>query len=139
MRIGQLASTCGVSTKTIRYYESIGLLGGPDRTDSGYRDYSTDAVERLRFIRDAQASGLTLTEITSVLEMKDAGQSSCAHTRELLHSHLDELDEQITRLQATRIQLAELTARADTLDPAACSDPHRCQVIGTDHRQPSRR
>ena len=139
MRIGQLASTCDVSTKTIRYYESIGLMNGPDRTDAGYRDYSTDAVERLTFIRDAQASGLSLTEIMSVLEMKDAGRSSCAHTRDLLHRHLNELDEQIARLQATRTQLAHLTTRADSLDPAACSDPHRCQIIGSDHRQPSPR
>ena len=70
MRIGELADHGSVSAKTVRYYESIGLLKEPLRTASGYRDYDAAAVERLCFIRDAQASGLTLAEIASVLELK---------------------------------------------------------------------
>lgn len=62
MRIGELADNVGVNTKTVRYYESIGLMPEPDRTRSGYRDYGPDALERLQFIRDAQASGLTLAD-----------------------------------------------------------------------------
>lgn len=131
MRIGELAERVGVSAKTVRYYESIGLLDEPGRTASGYRDYTDEAVERLEFIRDAQASGLTLTEITSVLELKNAGTSSCEHTRELLHRHLNDLDAQIVRLQATRDQIAQLTSRAERLDPVDCVDEHRCQVITT--------
>jgi DNA-binding transcriptional MerR regulator len=69
MRIGELADLTGTTTKTIRYYESIGLLAEPGRTASGYREYGEGAVERLRFVREAQASGLTLTEIKSVLEL----------------------------------------------------------------------
>lgn len=129
MRIGEIALRSGVTTKTIRYYESIGLLDEPERTESGYRDYTPDAVERLTFIRDAQSSGLTLTEILSVLELKAAGTPSCEHTRELLRRHLTELDDQIARLQSTRSQLAQLTTRAEQLDPTHCTDPHRCQVI----------
>ena len=129
MRIGELAEATGTTTKTLRYYESIGLLSVPERTESGYRSYRAPAVERVRFIRDAQASGLSLTEIRSILELKDAGEGSCAHTRSLLHRHLDELDEQIERLHEARRELAELAARADRLDPQACTDPNRCQVI----------
>lgn len=129
MRIGELARRVGVTAKTVRYYESIGLLEAPARTPSGYRDYADDVVERLDFIRDAQATGLTLTEIMSVLELKSAGASSCEHTRSLLRRHLDDLDDQIVRLQATRDQIADLTARADRLDPVECVDGHRCQVI----------
>jgi len=129
MRIGELADQGGVSTKTIRYYESIGILPEPDRTGGGYRDYPPEAVERLGFIRDAQASGLTLAEIASVLELKSAGERSCEHTTALLERHLDDIDEQIERLTAARAALAELTARARTLDPADCTDPHRCQII----------
>ena len=131
MKIGELASRVGVSAKTVRYYESIGLLDEPERTASGYRDYTDEAVDRLEFIRDAQASGLTLTEITSVLELKNAGDSSCEHTRELLQRHLADLDAQIVRLQATRDQIAQLTSRAERLDPVDCVDEHRCQVITT--------
>lgn len=129
MRIGELAELAGVSTKTIRYYESIGLLVEPERTHSGYRDYPSDTVLRLRFIRDAQSSGLTLAEIASVLELKQAGERSCAHTTALLERHLTEIDTQIERLTAARASLTELTARARQMDPAECTDPNRCQII----------
>ncbi len=131
MRIGEVAELCGVSTKTIRYYESIGLLSEPDRTESGYRDYSADAVERLGFIRDAQGSGLTLAEIASVLELKQAGERSCAHTTSLLERHLTEIDAQIERLTAARSALDELTTRARNMDPASCTDSNRCQIIAS--------
>ncbi len=131
MRIGELGERCGVSTKTIRYYESIALLGEPGRTSAGYRDYGDDAVERLQFIRDAQSSGLTLAEIASVLELKGAGERTCEHTTQLLAQHLDVIDEQIRQLKAARKELASLAKRAGSLDPSSCTDPNRCQVIGT--------
>ena len=130
MRIGALADRSGLTTKTIRYYESIGLLDDPDRTASGYRDYREDAVERLRFIRDAQASGLSLCEVQSILELKDAGARSCDHTIALLERHVAEIDEHIVRLQIARDELVALAERAGRLDPAECTDPNRCQVIG---------
>jgi DNA-binding transcriptional MerR regulator len=129
MRIGALADAAGVPTTTIRYYESVGLLPPPRRSSSGYRDYAAEVVDRLRFIRDAQASGLTLAEIQSVLELKDSGRRSCEHTAALVERHLNELDEQIARLQEARVELARLAGRARALDPADCTDPHRCQVI----------
>lgn len=131
MKIGELAEEAAVSTKTIRYYESIGLLPEARRTESGYRDYDRSATERLRFIRDAQATGLALAEIQSVLELTDTGRNSCAHTKALLERHLDELDGQIDRLVAAREELVQLAARAGSLDPASCTDPNRCQVITT--------
>lgn len=129
MRIGELGDRCGVSTKTIRYYESIGLLDEPERTASGYRAYAADAVERLRFIRDAQATGLTLAEISSVLELKSAGERSCAHTTALIEAHVDAIDAQISQLRSARKELAALLKRARGLDPASCTDANRCQVI----------
>ncbi|MEM8707549.1 MAG: heavy metal-responsive transcriptional regulator [Actinomycetota bacterium] len=130
MRIGELGERCGVTAKTIRYYESIGLLDEPARTSSGYRSYGDEAVERLSFIRDAQATGLTLAEVASVLELKGSGQVSCGHTAALLERHLTEIDSQIAHLTAAREELAELARRARGLDPASCTDPNRCQVIG---------
>jgi MerR family transcriptional regulator, copper efflux regulator len=129
MRIGELGERADVSTKTIRYYESIGLLDEPERTPSGYRDYGEDALERLRFVRDAQATGLSLAEIASVLELKGSGERSCAHTTELLERHLVELDRQIDQLIEARAALRSLADRARSLDPASCTDPNRCQVI----------
>jgi len=130
MRIGELAEAAGVTAKTVRYYESIGLMPAPGRTSAGYRRYDPELADRLRFIRDAQATGLSLTEIASILELKDAGQGACDHTRALLAGHLAEIDRQIERLTATRASLAALSDRVAGLDPADCSDPVRCQVIG---------
>lgn len=131
MKIGELAEHTAVSTTTLRYYETIGLIPEPARTASGYRDYDREAVERVRFVRDAQATGLSLAEIASVLELKDSGSTSCAHTRDLLARHLAELDEQITRLGQARDQLAGMAQRAAALDPSDCTDPNRCQVIAS--------
>ena len=129
MKIGQLARTTGVSTKTIRYYESIGLLPQAARAANGYRTYESNSMDQLRFIRDAQASGLTLTEIASVIELREQGASTCEHVTQLLETHLKDLDRHIASLQRTRTQLAALTKRAHNLDPATCSDPNRCQTI----------
>jgi DNA-binding transcriptional MerR regulator len=129
MRIGQLADRCGLTAKTIRYYESIDLLGEPERTPSGYRDYCDDDVERIRFIRDAQASGLTLDEVHVLLSLKDAGEATCGHTLAFLDRHLAEIDAQIDRLRTARAEMSELAERARRLDPATCTDPNRCQVV----------
>ncbi|WP_420453484.1 heavy metal-responsive transcriptional regulator [Ilumatobacter sp.] len=129
MRIGELASTAKVTTKTIRYYESIGLLDEPARTESGYRSYGPTAIERLDFVRQAQSTGLSLAEIRSILEIKDEGGQSCEHTRALLHRHLTDLDAKIAELEVAREQLREMDARVAALDPADCTDSNRCQVI----------
>lgn len=129
MKIGELGERCGVTAKTIRYYESIGLLDEPERTASGYRDYGDAAVERLRFIKDAQATGLTLSEVASVLELKSSGERSCAHTTALIEAHVEAIDAQVEQLLAAREELQALARRAQGLDPASCTDPNRCQVI----------
>jgi len=132
MKIGELGGRTGVSAKTIRYYEEIGLLPEPQRAPNGYREYRDDAASRLRFIRDAQATGLTLTEIASILDLRSHGEGTCHHVIDLLERHLDDLDSHIETLLATRDQLAALTERARGLDPEECTDPNRCQTIDVD-------
>lgn len=129
MRIGELASRTGTTAKTVRYYEEIGLLPEPDRDFNDYRDYSEDAVDRLAFIRDAQATGLTLTEIASILELRSKGEATCHHVIDLLKRHITALDKHIKTLRATRKKLVTLTEQAESLDPADCVDPNRCQTI----------
>jgi len=137
MRIGELGDAVGLTAKTIRYYESIGLVPEPARSEAGYRDYDGEAVERLEFVKQAQASGLTLAEIGSILEIKDAGGQSCEHTRSLLRRHLVALDAQIEAMRHQRAELAELADRAGGLDPATCTDANRCQVIAERTRVPA--
>jgi DNA-binding transcriptional MerR regulator len=129
MRIGQVARQTGLTTTTIRYYEDIGLVPPPARAPNGYRDYGPEAVERLRFVRDAQDSGLTLSEIASILELRGQGESTCHHVIELLERHLKDVDRRIESLKASRALYARLIVRARKLDPADCTDPGRCQTI----------
>ena len=100
MRIGELASRTGITTKTIRFWESTGLLADPPRSPSGYRDYGPAAIDRLEFIRHAQTAGLTLDEIRQVLAISDAGRPPCEHVGELIHRHLSDLDQRIRELTA---------------------------------------
>lgn len=142
MKIGELGDLTGLTPKTIRYYEEIGLLPVPERTANGYRDYPADAVDRLAFVRDAQATGLTLTEIASILDLRSQGEETCDHVVDLLEHHVEALDRHIANLRATRTKLAELTRKARSLDPADCHDPNRCQTIsdgiGRELRRPPR-
>lgn len=129
IKIGELATRAGVSPATVRYYESLSLMPVPHREANGYRRYGEDAFERLSFIRDAQASGLSLTEIASILELRESGEATCEHVVRLLERHVEEMDEQIQALRSARALLVEMAARARGLDPAACTDPIRCQTI----------
>ena len=131
MKIGELATKTGLSAKTIRYYEGIGILPEPARSANGYRAYDRQVIDRIGFIRDAQSAGLTLTEIQLILELRDEGESTCHHTIALLESHLDEVDGQLAELSRTRVRLQGMIEGARQLDPADCNDPNRCQTIGT--------
>ena len=129
VRIGELARRAGTSARTLRFYEQAGLLPAPLRTPSGYRDYDDTAVDRLAFVRAAQAAGLTLAEIREVVAVREAQGPPCAHVVELLDRHAYELDARIAELEATRAEVWRLRERAATLDPAACVDADVCNVI----------
>jgi len=134
MKIGELAQETGISTKTIRYYEDIKLLPAPSREPNGYRTYEDESVERLLFIRDAQATGLTLAEIASILDLRGRGETTCHHVVDLLERHLSDLDAHIKTLKKTRLRLAAMAERAQKLDPSTCTDPNRCQTIAHDEQ-----
>lgn len=101
MKIGEVAHRARGDAKTIRYYEQVGVLSPPDRSRSGYRDYGADVLERLEFIRAAQAVGLTLAEIRGVIEVRNAGTVPCSHVISLLRRKTDEIEIQIAALQRT--------------------------------------
>lgn len=126
LRIGELAADLGINTKTIRYYEQIGLLPKPQRTEAGYRLYGEADRERLRFIRKAQAVGLTLQEIADLLALRRAGEPPCSHLRELVGEKLTAVDAQLRALQEFRRELISLRDEAAS---GACADGHVCAVI----------
>lgn len=136
MRIGDLAATSGLTTKTIRFYEQAGLLPEPPRTPGGYRDYPEQrTTQRLAFIRDAQGAGLTLAEIHSVLALRDAGASPCTHVTALIDQHLADIDRRLTELHQTRAALRALAERAAATDPAQCTDAHICRILAGTNRE----
>ena len=130
MRIGELAQRSGVSAKTLRYYEEIGVLTPPERTHGGYRHYDEDTLTRLSFIRAAQAVGLTLGEIREIVGFRDRGETPCAHVTTLIGQRAAELDERIAELERMRTELRRLARRARSLDPADCAPEDVCHVIG---------
>ncbi|ELS05157.1 putative transcriptional regulator [Xenococcus sp. PCC 7305] len=99
--IGELANQFGLSTQAIRYYERLGLLTTPQRTDNGYRLYSQEALERLKFIRKAQNFGLSLQEIKQLIELDIYSPSSHVAFKKMLQGHLQEIDQQIYKLTNT--------------------------------------
>ncbi len=129
MRIGQVAEQAGISTKAIRYYEQIGILTPPARTTSGYRTYDQTALGRLRFVRAAQALGLTLGEIRQIIAFRDGGHAPCAHVTELLQRRAAELEGRIAELQQLRGELQHLAQRAAALDPKQCTPERVCHII----------
>lgn len=122
LTVSRLAGRAGTSADTVRYYERIGLLPEPDRTPSGYRVYDDDAVERVRFIKDAQRFGLRLEEIGELLEIREKGLCPCGHTRTLLERRLTRLDEDMSAMAGLRRDIAamleELPARGSGGGPA---------------------
>ena len=120
MKIGEAAGRSGVPAKTIRFWEDQRLLPAPARTPAGYRDYDPVILERLAFIRHAQAAGLTLEHIRQVLDIRDGGQPPCVHVAGLIGRRLAEL-------ARARDQLAALAARAAAQDPADCRG--YCSII----------
>ena len=97
--IGELARRADVPTSTVRYYERAGLLRPAGRTASNYRFYGEESVERLRFIRTAQATGFTLQDITSLLELRDGTAAPCREVQVLIEARLDDVAKQLEDLQ----------------------------------------
>jgi DNA-binding transcriptional MerR regulator len=127
--IGELAARSQVPAKTIRYWETVGVLAAPDRAANGYRHYDPGVVDRLAFVRAAQASGLTLDEIRSIIVLRDEGQAPCEHVGELIERRKAELDARIADLQQLRHELDRLADRARQLDPADCDPSSVCDII----------
>ncbi len=126
LTIGKLASLASVTPDTLRYYERLGLWPAPPRTNGGYRLYDPSLVERVGFIRKAQALGLSLDEVREILRVADKGTPPCEHVRATLGQRLHDVDARIAELQTLRRTLARALARSRSL-PLARSCV--CQII----------
>ena len=115
MRIGELADRVGVNPKAIRYYEGIGLLPSPERRPSGYREYTEDDVERLRFVKTAQRLNLSLSEISEILGFRERAERPCEYVLDVLDRQVADLDRRIAEMVELRQELIGLKAKADNL------------------------
>ena len=129
MLIGDVTRRSGVPAKTLRYYEDIGLLHTPARTPSGYRTFDDSVLDRLAFIRSAQAIGLSLGEIRSIVALRDDGETPCCHVLELLRARSSEIGRTIRDLRTLQLELTRLVERAEDLDPADCDPQRICHLI----------
>jgi len=133
MFIHELAQVSGVSAKTIRYYESIGLVPNPQRAENNYRQYAPEAVERLRFIVSARSLGFSLTDIGEFLSARDEGTLPCKRVLDSIDERIADIDRRIADLLALRDNLSRVQADGAGL-PAdkKCDDDCLCYVITTD-------
>ncbi len=135
VRVGQVADALGLPTRTIRFYERRGLLPNPERSANGYRVYQAATIERLRFIKRAQAAGLTLAQIGSVIDVRDGGDAPCEHVEGLLRSKLEAVETRRRELETLEGELNVLLERSRRLDPADCGDRDVCHILNTTHQE----
>lgn len=135
MRIGAVARQSAVPVKTLRYYETLGLLDPPERTGGGYRDYPPGIFDRLAFIRAAQAVGLTLAEVREIVAFRERGETPCAHVLAVIDQRQTQVGQRIKELQQLRRDLLALAEHGRHLDPTDCHDTPVCQIITATHRR----
>jgi DNA-binding transcriptional MerR regulator len=129
--IGQLAREADVPTSTVRYYERRGLLRPDSRSEGNYRIFGDDALERLLFVRSAQAAGFTLSDISSLLRFRDGDVAPCQEVQALITSRLDQVTEQMGHLRHVQRMLrkwlrvcreAERTGRCGVLEGLSAAE-----------------
>lgn len=133
--IGELARRTDVKVPTIRYYEQIGLLPPPPRTEGQQRRYGKAAVKRLSFIRHSRELGFDVEAIRTLLSLQDDPEQSCASADRIAKTHLAEVEKRIASLTALRLELQRM------VEECACGRVAECRVIETladSGRQPGR-
>jgi Hg(II)-responsive transcriptional regulator len=109
MTIGGVAKKAGIGVETIRFYERQGLISRPPKpTSGGFRNYPSETVERIRFIRQAQDLGFSLKEIEALLSLRTDPATDCAQVREQAQAKLEEVERKIARLTAMQSALQNL-------------------------------
>jgi len=118
--IGTVSRQTGIKVPTIRYYEEIGLLPSPERTDSNRRSYDAASVRRLRFIRHARDLGFEVEAIRQLLDLSDQPDRSCADVDVIARAHLAEIDDKIARLTTLRAEVQRMVEEGEHGRVAQC-------------------
>ncbi len=123
LSIGQVADASGVSAKTIRYYESVGLVPEPARAPNGYRRYAERSVEELRFVHRARGLGFSIKDVASLLALWRDDARHSATVKDLALRQVATVERKIEELQSIRSTLLELADK--------CHGDHRpdCPIL----------
>jgi MerR family copper efflux transcriptional regulator len=137
MNIGTVSQRSGVPAKTIRYYESIGLIRTADRRNNNYRDYSESDVQTLRFISRARGLGFSVKEVGALLTLWHDTHRASHDVKELALRHVEEIDRKVAELQGMRRTLVGLAEKCHGDDRPDC--PILDDLAGgrADHRAPA--
>jgi len=119
LTIGALARAAGVGVETVRFYERKGLLARPPRTPSGYRQFASDAVARLSFIRRAQGLGFTLDEIQELLELRIDEVAACHTVEARARDKLVSVEAKLRELRRMRRVLRTLVSACEAREPTS--------------------
>lgn len=142
LSIGKLAAAADVKVPTIRFYEQIGLLPEPERTESDRRSYTAAAVRRLAFIKHARQLGFGIEAIRVLLDLADNPDRACSDANALAQEQLTSVETKIGQLEALRDELARMVATGCSGSAADCrvievlADHSLC---AHDHSPPDRR
>ena len=120
LSIGTLSRRTGTKVQTIRYYEQIGLMEEPGRTEGGQRRYRERDLDRLAFIRHARQLGFALDAIRELLALADEPQRSCADADSIARRQLVQVEQRILRLEALRTELERMIAQCGGERVADC-------------------
>lgn len=135
MNIGQASKATGVSTKMIRYYESVSLIRPADRTDSNYRDFGDRDINELRFIRRARNLGFSVEEIGQLLALWRDRERPSREVKAVAAKHVADLDARIVEMRSmadTLRHLADCCAGDDRPDCPILSDLSGAGIQGHD-------
>jgi DNA-binding transcriptional MerR regulator len=133
LKIGEVSRRSGVGIEALRFYEKGGLIDRPSRTPSGYRVYGEEVLERLAFIKRAQALGFSLDEIRQIVDDARRGASPCDEVREIVRRRMEELDARLRELHRYR---KELKTTLEEWDKVGRAPGHICGLIegsGVEH------
>lgn len=127
--IGDVAGAIGVNVQTVRYYERLGVLPRPERNRSGYRLYTPEAIQRMQFIREAQAAGFALEEIKEILGLHYQGEVPCAYVRKVAREKIRQVDRQMEDLRCLRRKMRHILNKAKEGVTACEGDGKICVLI----------
>lgn len=120
MRIGTIARNAGVGVETVRFYERKGLISRPPKPQNGgFRSYSDETVDRIRFVRQAQNLGFSLAEISELLSLQADASTDCAIVRDRAQDKLQAVNRKIDQLFAIQSVLTDLIDACPGTGPAA--------------------